>query len=46
MQNTEEKMCGSNTKHKTLITKHNSMCKLTYYYKLPTTLIFSFHTVK
>ena len=45
MQKTEEKIYGGNTKHKTLIIKHNSMCKLTYYYKLPTTLILSFHTM-
>jgi len=45
MQKTEEKMCVHNTKHKTLTIKHNSICKLTYYYKLPTTLIHRFHTM-
>jgi len=44
MQKTEEKMCGSNTKHKTLIIKHNSMYKLTYNNKLPTPPSFSVST--
>jgi len=45
MQKTGEKMCVHNTKHKTPTIKHNSICKLTYYYKLPTTLILRFHTM-